>query len=79
MLAQGLGFEGVAEIGDDRAANLVKAEALANSLLLCTCVPWSVCCALYSGLYMSYWRDRGSVLAFEGDAVERVELLHSLE
>lgn len=58
MLAQQLGFDGVAEVGPDHVANLKKADALANSLVVCTCVPWTLCCLLYSGLYITYRRDR---------------------
>lgn len=71
MLAQELGFRGVADITKDRDANLRKADALANSLLLCTCVPWGLCCALYTGLYWAYARDRQFAVVDE----EHVELL----
>ncbi len=79
ILAQHLGFDGVAEVDPyDHAGNLRKARALADALLLCTCVPWGLCACFYSGLYWTYPRDkeRGGVEeGVEGEGDEEHDML----
>lgn len=58
MMAEFYGFRGNTAITDDVATNMAKAVPLGNALLVCTCLPWLLCTIFYTGLHITYWRDK---------------------
>ncbi|KAK9820276.1 hypothetical protein WJX72_008508 [[Myrmecia] bisecta] len=52
------GFDGIAEKTGDRETDLRKAHALGSALLCFMAIPWTCCFILYSGLHLTYPRDR---------------------
>ncbi|KAL4423578.1 hypothetical protein ABPG77_004618 [Micractinium sp. CCAP 211/92] len=60
-LAEHLGFDSGGSDGGggaDAEADLKRAKALGDAIVICTAVPWALCCLLYSGLHVTYPRDR---------------------
>lgn len=62
-LAEHLGFDdgGSGGGGSDPSAadqDLKRAMALGDAIVICTALPWALCCLLYSGLHVTYPRDR---------------------
>ncbi|KAL4431153.1 hypothetical protein ABPG75_006409 [Micractinium tetrahymenae] len=62
-LAEHLGFDsgdsgGGGSGGGGAEADLKRAKALGDAIVICTAVPWALCCLLYSGLHVTYPRDR---------------------
>ncbi|CAK0783950.1 hypothetical protein CVIRNUC_007153 [Coccomyxa viridis] len=56
---RGFHFEGhLAESHGDALKASANAKALANALLVCLVVPWTLCVIAYTGLYRHYPRDR---------------------
>ncbi|KAK9823402.1 hypothetical protein WJX72_002513 [[Myrmecia] bisecta] len=66
------GYTGTAETGEANAVqtDLDKARSLANALLVCTVVPWSLCLLFYSGLHLTYPRDRRAALLAAASAAD---------
>ncbi|KAL4859340.1 Zinc finger CCCH domain-containing protein 12 [Chlorella vulgaris] len=54
-LAERLGF---AREGGGDQTDMQRAEALGDAIVICTAVPWALCCLLFSGLHVTYARDR---------------------
>ena len=54
-LAERMGFSESQEQSDEQ-----KAQALATALALCTAAPWAVCCIFFTGLHLTYPRDKAS-------------------
>ncbi|EFN59499.1 hypothetical protein CHLNCDRAFT_138130 [Chlorella variabilis] len=55
-LAERLGFNSAEGGGGQTDAQ--RAQALGDAIVICTAVPWALCCLLYSGLHVTYPRDR---------------------
>ncbi|KAL6780780.1 hypothetical protein ACKKBF_B11780 [Auxenochlorella protothecoides x Auxenochlorella symbiontica] len=54
-LAEHLGFStDPSKPGTDRE----RAVALGNAIVICTCIPWALCCFLFTGLHVTYPRDK---------------------
>ncbi|KAH7618077.1 hypothetical protein Ndes2526B_g06979 [Nannochloris sp. 'desiccata'] len=45
--------------------DLDSAAALGDAMLICTAIPWAVCALLYSGLHITYRRDRVAAKAYQ--------------
>jgi hypothetical protein len=45
-------------LGYGRGTDAQKAAALSEAMLLTTTIPWALCCLFFSGLHVTYWRDR---------------------
>ena len=72
--------QGTATTTGNVAHDLAKAESLCNALLVMTAVPWSLCCAAFTGLYWTYPRDKAQVRAgMHAQAALWVSALHSLQ
>ncbi|KAK9868059.1 hypothetical protein WJX84_009573 [Apatococcus fuscideae] len=72
-LAEYMGFEGPAATEgaasastEPVAADLDKAKALGNALLICMAVPWFLCFVFYSGLHLTYPRDKRAAMTKAG-------------
>jgi hypothetical protein len=51
-LAERLGFDsngGGSGGGGDADADIKRAKVLGDAIVLCTAIPWALCCLLYSG------------------------------
>jgi hypothetical protein len=46
-------------------ADPTSAAALGDAMFLCTSIPWAVCALLYSGLHITYRRDRVAAQAYQ--------------
>lgn len=57
-LAERLGFDAGSGTGADADADIRRARALGDAIVICTALPWALCCLLYSGLHVTYPRDR---------------------
>ncbi|PRW58308.1 MFS general substrate transporter [Chlorella sorokiniana] len=56
-LAERLGFDS-SDSSAEGDADIKRAKALGDAVVICTAVPWALCCLLYSGLHVTYPRDR---------------------
>lgn len=66
--------------GEAAGADLKNAQALSNALLLCMVVPWFLSFVCYSGLHITYPRDKEYSLALlEDDASADYEALATEE
>lgn len=45
--------------------DLDGAAALGDAMLLCTAIPWALCALLYSGLHITYRRDKIAAAAYQ--------------
>ena len=61
-------------MGPDALVNTAKSESLSSALLVFTTVPWALCAVFYSGLHLTYPRDRRRA-AQQAAAVEAAALL----
>lgn len=69
LLAQRwFGFSGASKVTGDAALDLNNARALGSALLAFTTIPWAFCFLMYSGLHLTYPRDRRRALDRERDA-----------
>ncbi|PRW32866.1 MFS general substrate transporter isoform A [Chlorella sorokiniana] len=59
------GFHGDAKITGNRSTDLANAKALGSALLAFTTVPWTFCFLMYSGLHISYPKDRRRALEWQ--------------
>ncbi|PSC76554.1 MFS general substrate transporter [Micractinium conductrix] len=59
-LAERLGFDSDAGGSDTPGgeADMKRAKALGDAIVICTALPWALCCLLYTGLHVTYPRDR---------------------
>lgn len=60
-LAERMGYSGKGSPGKD----LESAAALGDALLICTAIPWALCALFYSGLHITYRRDRYAAAAYQ--------------
>lgn len=63
-LVERMGFH-TGDDGDSPDRDLESAAALSDALLLCTAIPWALCAFLYSGLHLTYRRDRMAARAYQ--------------
>lgn len=45
--------------------DLDSAAALGDAMLLCTAIPWAVCALMFSGLHITYQRDKKAAIAYQ--------------
>jgi MFS family permease len=63
-IAERMGFSTDDGDGGD-SKDLDSAAALGDAMLICISVPWAVCALLYSGLHITYRRDRVAAKAYQ--------------
>ena len=51
--------------GSSPGPDQVSAAALGDAMLICTAIPWAICALLYSGLHITYRRDRMAAQAYQ--------------
>lgn len=71
----GFGYEGSAEVGPDRGANLAKATSLSSALLVFAALPWELCTLLFTPLHWTYPRDRRLAEVAAAEAAAAAEAL----
>lgn len=64
-LAERLGFTPGDSGESSPDKDLERAQALGNAILICTAVPWALCTLLYTGLHVTYPRDRKRAVIHE--------------
>jgi MFS family permease len=66
-IAERMGFSTDDDPGDDGGSSkdLESAAALGDAMLICTAIPWAICALLYSGLHITYRRDRMAAKAYQ--------------
>lgn len=65
-IAERMGFS--TDGGDDSGGDskdLDSAAALGDAMLICIAIPWALCTLLYSGLHITYRRDRIAARAYQ--------------
>jgi MFS family permease len=62
-LAERFGFSTHSK--SDPGPDLDSAAALGDAMLLCTAIPWAVCALMFSGLHITYQRDRKAAIAYQ--------------
>ncbi|KAL4422801.1 hypothetical protein ABPG75_008998 [Micractinium tetrahymenae] len=74
LLAQRwFGFSGASKVTGDAALDLNNAKALGSALLAFTTIPWAFCFLMYSGLHLTYPRDRRRALDRDRGSSEQHE------
>ncbi|PSC76181.1 MFS general substrate transporter [Micractinium conductrix] len=73
------GFSGDAKVTGDLAKNLRNAGAIGSALLAFTTIPWAFCAFVYSGLHVTYPRDRRRALERQRGTDERAAREYEFE
>ncbi|CAK0781097.1 hypothetical protein CVIRNUC_005284 [Coccomyxa viridis] len=69
------GFDGTATTSGDVAHDLSKAKALSNALSVMCAVPWTLCALIFTGLYLTYSRDKAGAQLREAAADQKGRLV----
>jgi len=63
-IAERMGFS-TDDDDEGESKDLESAAALGDAMLICIAVPWAICAILYSGLHITYRRDRMAAKAYQ--------------